>query len=221
MIAVRGALTRLLSAAAVTSLLLAAAVFIFLLPPVVHLLLDLSGAPSVLGSDPATAHLLSDALVSDLLRGGDYGVLYHGEPLLSVAERSHLVDVGGLLRGVIAIGALGGLLLGATAARAFRASRDTGRLRLGMALREGAILLAGAATVVGIAFALAFEATFSLFHRLFFAAGTWTFNPATDRLVRLYPDSFWVAAALAFCLLLVCAGAALFAIGSRMVASRR
>jgi integral membrane protein (TIGR01906 family) len=52
------------------------------------------------------------------------------------------------------------------------------------------------------AFALAFDATFSFFHGLIFAAGTWTFNPATDRLVQLYPQRFWILAALLFCVTL-------------------
>jgi len=220
-IAVRGALVRLLFAAAVAALLLAAAVLIFLLPPVVHLLLDLSGAPAVLGSDAATAHQLSDALVFDLLRGGDFGVPYNGEALLSAAERSHLVDVGALLRAVIVIGLLGGVLLVTTILRSGGAATGAGRLRLGEALRDGALLLAGAAAAAGLAFTVAFEATFTLFHGLLFAAGTWTFNPATDRLVLLYPDAFWIAAALAFCVALVGAGCAAFVIGRRFVAPRR
>ena len=143
MIAVRGARVRLLFAAAVAALLLAAAVLIFLLPPVVHLLLDLSGAPAVLGSDAATAHQLSDALVFDLLRGGDFGVPYNGEALLSAAERSHLVDVGALLRAVIAIGLLGGVLLVTTILRSGGTATGAGRLRLGEALRDGALVFDG------------------------------------------------------------------------------
>ena len=71
-----------------------------------------------------------------------------------------------------------------------------------MALRDGAMLIAVGALGATAAFTLAFDATFSYFHELFFAAGTWTFNPATDRLVQLYPESFWVLAALLFCLAL-------------------
>lgn len=221
MIAVRGALVRLLFAAAIAALLLAAAVLVFLLPPVVHLLLGLSGAPAMLGSDAATAHQLSDALVFDLLRGGDFGVQFNGEALLSPAERSHLVDVGALLRTVIAMGLLGGVLLVTTMLRSGGAAKGAGKVRLGRALRDGALLLAGAAAAAGLAFAVAFDATFTLFHELLFAAGTWTFNPATDRLVLLYPDAFWIAAALAFCISLVGAGCAAFVIGRRIVTPQR
>jgi len=37
----------------------------------------------------------------------------------------------------------------------------------------------------------AFDAAFEVFHRLFFAGGTYLFDPATDRLVQLFPFKFW------------------------------
>jgi uncharacterized membrane protein len=30
-----------------------------------------------------------------------------------------------------------------------------------------------------------------MFHRLFFAGGSYTFDPTTDRLVQLFPFAFW------------------------------
>jgi integral membrane protein (TIGR01906 family) len=76
------------------------------------------------------------------------------------------------------------------------------RTWLRVAIRDGAALIVGGALAAAAAFALAFDATFAFFHGLFFAAGTWTFNPETDRLVQLYPQDFWVLAALLFCLVL-------------------
>jgi integral membrane protein (TIGR01906 family) len=70
------------------------------------------------------------------------------------------------------------------------------------AIRDGAALLVGGALLTAAAFTIAFDATFTFFHGLFFAAGTWTFDPAKDRLVLLYPESFWILAALLFCLAL-------------------
>ena len=218
---VRGALVRLLFAVAVAAALLAIVVLAFLLPPVVHLLLDLSGAPAGLGSDPVTAHRLSDALVLDLLRGGDFGVTWGGAPLLNLAERSHLTDVGGLLRTAICVGLVGVLLLTAKFARTRGLATETGRAFLGRALCDGALLLAGGAAAIGLAFAWSFETTFALFHTLVFAAGTWTFNAATDRLVLLYPDAFWVATSLSFCVALVFGGCAALVIGRRLLRPHR
>ena len=190
----RRLLRRLLLALAAAALAIGATTAIFLTPPVVYLLLAVSDAHTVLGVEPQVARSLSDALVGDLLTNGTFDVPLGEAPLLTAGERSHLVDVGNLLRSVLA-GGLGGLFV-LTAAWLRR------RAWLRMAIRDGAALIVGGALVTAAAFALAFDATFSYFHGLFFAAGTWTFNPATDRLVQLYPQSFWVLAALLFCLLL-------------------
>ena len=51
--------------------------------------------------------------------------------------------------------------------------------------------------VVGAFVVLAFEAVFEVFHRLFFSAGSYTFDPRTDRLVQLFPFQFWSETAIA------------------------
>ena len=190
----RRLLRRLLLALAAAALAIGATTAIFLTPPVVHLLLSVSDAHSALGVEPRVAEALSDALVGDLLSDGTFEAPLGDAPLLSAGERSHLADVGNLLRAVLVAG-LGGLL-----ALAFVRVRRRAWLRV--AIRDGAALIVGGALLAAAAFALAFDATFTFFHGLFFAAGTWTFNPATDRLVQLYPQDFWVLAALLFCLVL-------------------
>lgn len=190
----RRLLRRLLLALAAAALAIGATTAIFLTPPVVHLLLSASDAHTALGVEPRVAEALSDALVGDLLTDGAFDAPLGDEPLLSAGERSHLVDVGGLLRAVLVAG-LGGLLVLALA-------RVRRRTWLRVAIRDGAALIVGGALAAAAAFALAFDATFTFFHSLFFAAGTWTFNPETDRLVQLYPQDFWVLAALLFCLVL-------------------
>ena len=200
---------RLLLALAAAALTIAATTAIFLTPPVVHLLLQVSGAPTVLGVEPAVADELSDALVGDLLTDGAFDAPLGDAPLLSAGERSHLVDVGGLLRSVL-VGGLGGLIVLALA-------RLRRRAWLRAAIRDGAALIVGGALLAAAAFTLAFDATFTFFHGLFFASGTWTFNPATDRLVQLYPESFWILAALLYCLAL----AALSLIAYRITARTR
>jgi integral membrane protein (TIGR01906 family) len=51
-------------------------------------------------------------------------------------------------------------------------------------------------TIVGVVIGgfialFAFDAAFEVFHRLFFAGGTYLFDPRTDRLVQLFPFAFW------------------------------
>jgi len=187
-------LRRSLLALAAAALAIGTTTAIFLTPPVVHLLLSISGSHTVLGVESRVAEALSDSLVGDLLTDGAFDAPLGDTPLLSAGERSHLVDVGALLRTVLVAG-FGGLI-------ALLLARTHRRAWLRVAMRDGAALIAGGALAAAAAFTLAFDAAFSFFHGLFFAAGTWTFNPATDRLVQLYPESFWVLAALLFCLTL-------------------
>lgn len=222
MIPIGEAVRRLLFAVASAALLLATTLVFFLLPPVVHLLLGLSGSAAVLGTDAATAHRLSDSLVFDLLRAGDFSVQYGGQALLSAAERSHLVDVGALLRTVLGAGAAGALFLSGALLRlrVLEGGVRAGlRNRIWRSLADGAVLIALAAFLAGVALTLSFESTFSFFHSLVFAAGTWTFDPATDRLILLYPDAFWMLATLSFCATLVTLCAAALLVSRR--ASRR
>ena len=47
---------------------------------------------------------------------------------------------------------------------------------------------AGAGVAV---FGFAFDTLFEIFHELFFPAGSYSFDPATDKLVQLFPFAFW------------------------------
>ena len=59
------------------------------------------------------------------------------------------------------------------------------------------MVIAAVVLVGGIAGVLLFDAAFTLFHQLFFPGGNWQFDPATDRLVQLFPQSFWVESSIA------------------------
>jgi integral membrane protein (TIGR01906 family) len=59
------------------------------------------------------------------------------------------------------------------------------------AIRNGARGLAVGVVVAGVVAFFAFDAAFEIFHRLFFAGGSYTFDPGTDRLVQLFPFAFW------------------------------
>jgi integral membrane protein (TIGR01906 family) len=66
-----------------------------------------------------------------------------------------------------------------------------GRRWFWLAVRKGARILIVGVVVVGAAFAVFFEQAFELFHEIFFPPGTYMFDPATDKLVQLFPDQFW------------------------------
>jgi integral membrane protein (TIGR01906 family) len=87
-------------------------------------------------------------------------------------------------------------------------------LRRWAAIRRGvfwggvlAIVLVG---VAGLAAFTDFSAVFTVFHGLFFAAGTWEF-PSDSLLIRVFPGSFWMAAGALWGGLTILAGAFLVA----------
>jgi uncharacterized membrane protein len=62
---------------------------------------------------------------------------------------------------------------------------------------------------------VAFDALFETFHRLFFAGGSYTFDPSTERLVQLFPFQFWQETAMAVGTLIVVLSTALWWIAGR------
>jgi integral membrane protein (TIGR01906 family) len=114
-----------------------------------------------------------------------------GAPVFDERERAHMADVRGVVLGFYAA-----VLLGVAALLvAGLASRGSPWFWRGAA--TGAKVLAVGTIAVGGAFFLFFDTAFTLFHRLFFAEGTWTFDPATDRLVQLFPYQFWTETSIA------------------------
>src|SRR4029079_8271213 len=71
--------------------------------------------------------------------------------------------------------------------------------------RGGPWLVVGT-LVVGVSAAAAFDQAFELFHEIFFPGGNFTFDPATQRLVQLYPFAFWQYTAAALGVLLIGGG---------------
>jgi integral membrane protein (TIGR01906 family) len=125
------------------------------------------------------------AILSDLVFGPpDFDVEVAGEPVLDERERGHMRDVGTVFLGLWALAAVSIVVLVAAARRRDRAA--TWR-----AVRTGALGLTGAIVVVGAVALVAFDALFELFHQIFFPAGSYTFDPATERLVQLFPYRFW------------------------------
>jgi integral membrane protein (TIGR01906 family) len=149
------------------------------------------GVAASLGTDQANVDRVTVAMLRDLFVSGDFGVSLDGTaPILDAAERSHMRDVGGLVRvlAVLEVGALLTLLL--TTGRLGRQRGARGRVMLRAAAGIGL-----AALVLGIFFAVSFDTAFAAFHALFFRAGTWQFGPDSN-LIRLFPEAFWFETSL-------------------------
>ena len=183
----------LLVAAAAAVVILGVSIAPFLTPAVVRFEQDRVGVAEITGYSPRSLDAVTGALLADLvLWRGDFttevGDDFHIGPVLSDAEQAHMRDVRGVFTGfwlLVVAGAVG-------LAVAFRRARGTeARAAAWRSVASGARALAIGIAVVGAFAVLAFEAAFEVFHRLFFSSGTYTFDPATDRLVQLFPMQFW------------------------------
>lgn len=143
-----------------------------------------------LAVDQAAVDHVTGAILLDLVTHGDFDVSLDGrQPLLDAMERSHMRDVSGLVRLLVAI--LGAAVVLFAMSRAWlREGRRRGRLLVLAGAAIGAV-----AVVLAIIFAVAFEPAFLAFHRLFFAQGTYLFGP-DSKLIKLFPEGFWFESSL-------------------------
>jgi integral membrane protein (TIGR01906 family) len=155
----------------------------------------------------------TDAILADLVVGPpEFDVAVAGEPVLNERERSHMRDVRGVFIGFFAV-ALIALAGGVVIAVRRRGEERAASWR---AVRAGSLGLVALLVVVGIVSLVAFGPLFEAFHRVFFAGGSYTFDPGTERLVQLFPFRFWQETAIAVGV--VCIGVALVV---AVIASRR
>jgi hypothetical protein len=177
---------------AVATLLLLTGPLLLFFPPVVSLEQARQDVPALLGTDQATVDRATGSMLGDLLLNGDFTVSIDGrQPVLDASERSHMRDVGGVVRGLI----LADLLALLVALIVGLRLRDDGARR-GRAMLRAAAGIGFAAVLLGAFFAFSFDAAFSVFHAIFFAAGSWQFGPDSN-LLRFFPEPLWFDLALA------------------------
>ncbi len=144
-----------------------------------------------LATDQADVDRVTAAMLRDLFIDGDFSASLDGsEPILDEAERSHMSDVGGLVR-VLAILELAAIVTLVVAGRLLREER----VRRAWLVRRAALGVGAVALMLGVFFAVAFDTAFASFHALFFQEGTWQFA-ADSNLIRLFPEPFWFETSL-------------------------
>ena len=192
MATLRGSLAALVTGVATALVVVALAILPFLNPLWVGFEQGRAEAGAWTGFGPGDLAYVTNAILADLVIGPpDFAVELDGQPVLVEREREHMRDVRGVFA-TFALTAVGGSML---LVAAFLASGWFGvRSRAGFWRR---LATSGRAVVVvtvvgGLAGMIFFDLAFELFHRLFFPAGTYLFDPRTDRLVQLFPEQFWV-----------------------------
>ncbi len=153
----------------------------------------------VTGLAPAELTKAADGLISYFNSDEEYisvTVIKNGQPFTLFNERevAHLKDVKGLFwlgyKVLIGTGTYALIFMGVT----LFWWRD--RRRLGWGLFGGGVLTLGLMAAVGIMIAVDFNQFFLQFHLLSFANDFWQLNPATDYLLMMFPDGFWLDATM-------------------------
>lgn len=190
--------------------LIALAVLPLLTPWFTHAALEAADSAARLGLTEAQARALSDRSVEELVLGpGDFLIEGpDGEPFYDADERSHLGDARLLLGVLLAAGGVS--ILGLALALLRWSDR---RAAVWTVIGRTGLTTAIVVVVLGLVSLVAFDALFTLFHRVFFPGGNWSFDPATQRLVQLYPFAFWQIAASALGVLVFLLGLATWLLG--------
>ena len=167
------------------------------------------------GFSPTDLRAATDSILADLVVGPpDFDVAVGGTAVLNERERGHMRDVRGVFIGFFAVA-----VVAAVAAALITARRDaTGRRGSWSAIRGGSIGLVVVLVVAGAVTLVAFDALFETFHQLFFPGGSYTFDPATERLVQLFPFQFWQETAIAVGVVSVVLAAVVTGVATRRLA---
>lgn len=180
-----------LLALATAVVVLAVAILPFLNPAWVAFAQDRADALAWTGLSPADLRTATNSILHDLVIGPpDFDVAVGGATILSPAEIGHMRDVRNAFAAFAVIAFVSAVAL-----------VMVNRLQRGSATFWRAVRLGSGGLVIGIVALgavslVAFEVAFEVFHRLLFSGGGYAFDPATDKLVQLFPMQFWFETAI-------------------------
>lgn len=210
------AILAVLAGVSAVVVILGVAIALFFNPLWIGFEQERSGVAAITGYTPDEVQAVTESILHDLFLGPPaFDAALDGQPVLDVAERSHMVDVRNvLLPATISFGiaiVVLALLLVTNWRRAW--------LWRGIAVGSGALALIG--VVIGIAVLFFFDAAFLLFHLVFFPQGNFSFDPRTQRLTQLFPDQFWTETSIAIAVAGLAIAAAVTFVARRRAARLR
>jgi integral membrane protein (TIGR01906 family) len=187
--AIGGKVASVLTGIATAIVIVAIAILPFLTPQWVAFEQGRAQATAWTGYTTQELRTATDAILSDLIFGGPFDVQVNGQTVLEPREQAHMSDVRTVFRGlwILAVISIGVLIV---------ASRRSDRARMWRSVGNGARALAVAVVALGIVGLVSFDQLFETFHEIFFPAGSFLFDPRTDKLVQLFPFDFWQETAL-------------------------
>jgi len=208
----RGVAAGLVLGVATAVVVLGLAILPFLNPVWVGFEQDRSGVTAWTGYSGETVRTVTGSILHDLVIGPpDFAVTADGAAVLNEREREHMRDVRRVFASFFVGAAVGLIVLAAAFALASGGRRRT----LWRCLGRAGAAVAGVTVVGGAAAMVFFDAAFEIFHELFFPAGTYLFDPRTERLVQLFPEQFWVESAAGVGVVVVILGILLAVVGRR------
>ena len=182
--AIAGKIASVLTGVATAIVIVAIAILPFLSPQWVAFEQGRAQATAWTGYTTRELRTATDAILSDLVVGGAFDVQVNGQTVLEPREQAHMSDVRTVFRGLWILAAVSIVVL-------VVASRRPDRSRMWRSVGNGARVLAVAVVALGVVGLVAFDQLFETFHEIFFPAGSFLFDPRTDKLVQLFPFDFW------------------------------
>jgi integral membrane protein (TIGR01906 family) len=119
------------------------------------------------------------------------------QPLFNQRETVHMQDVKTLFGYVFLAHQIALAYLLAYIAAVFLWARERSLRVLASQLIRGGTVTVGVLGVAAVASVVGFDAIFYAFHVISFANDFWQLNPATDRLIQMFPRDFWFMVTLA------------------------
>jgi len=132
-----------------------------------------------------------------------------GRPGFDAAAVSHLLDVRSVIAGARTVTGILAAIVAVWLATVIALRRFD---YIAPALFLGAAMCVAIVVLGAVAGLLNFDALFTWFHGLFFAAGTWEF-PADSLLIEVFPEQFWSTAAAVWAGLVLLGGGILAVAG--------
>ena len=209
----RGVLAALVIGISTTLVIVALAILPFLTPAWVAFGQARAEATAWTGFTTEQLRTVTDAILSDLVIGPpDFDVTLDGVPVLEERERQHMRDVRSVFAGFYSVAAVGAVVLVA----AFLLARGPERrARLWRRLSRTGMIVVAVTIVGGLVGILFFDQAFELFHELLFPAGNYLFDPATEKLVQLFPQAFWIDSTIGVGAVVVALATGLWWLGRR------
>jgi integral membrane protein (TIGR01906 family) len=205
-----GRLASIVIGVATAIVIIAVAILPFLTPQWVGFEQSRAQAEAWTGYTTAELREATDAILADLVVGPpEFDVSVAGRPVLEAREQAHMRDVRNVF---VALWVMAAVSLVVLAAAGWR-MRD--RARLWRSIRRGAMVLAVGVVALGGVALVAFDTLFEVFHELFFPAGSYTFDPRADKLVQLFPFSFWQETAIVVGIVIVAISAVVAFVANR------